>query len=306
MWSSYFVALFGVIVSRCGGRHLPVVLASHVVPFLSARRGIASPSVAPSSSHRHFSHPACLSIPSISEPIGMCRLCGRSSRPSARLSARAIASCSHPPRLIDTVSGENDGASFACLRGRSRSRRVRLPLRLRRDGMEVISFCILSLLIACPSSYDCRAILGRAMRVVMGSGLGLVRLLPRLFRIPCGFVSFRSFPAPSPRAASSGRLIRAHPIPFRFVPSYPPNPFDRFVPIVLIAITPRLSCRGKRGGFYKRIEFDAFENGTAERLLPTACLPSYGCSMPPVGSSHHLIEYASPSPAYRRPNPITL
>lgn len=47
------------------------------------------------------------------------------------------------------------------------------------------------------------------------------------------------FPAPSPRAASS----RAHLIPSRFVPSYPPNPLDYFAPIALIAITPRLPYR---------------------------------------------------------------
>lgn len=73
----------------------------------------------------------------------------------------------------------------------------------------------------------------------MGSGLGRIRLFPRLLRIPCGFVSFRPFHAPSPRAASS----RAHPIPSRSVPSYPPNPFDYFAPIALIAITPRLPYR---------------------------------------------------------------
>lgn len=51
----------------------------------------------------------------------------------------------------------------------------------------------------------------------------------------------------------------------------------------------------KRDGFPKRIEFDAFTIGIAERLLPTACLPSMAGSMLPVGSSRHLIEYASPS-----------
>lgn len=127
-------------------------------------------------------------------------------------------------------------------------------------------------LIACPPSYDCRAILWRSMRVVMGLGLDQARSFPRLLRIPCGFVSFRPFPAPSPRAASS----RAHPIPSRFVPSYPPNPLNCFAPIALIAITPRLSCRVSGAVFFKGIEFDAFGIVVMERFLPIACLPSGG------------------------------
>lgn len=45
------------------------------------------------------------------------------------------------------------------------------------------------------------------MRVVIGSGLGRVRLLPRLLRIPCGFVFF----APLPRLAAP---VPPHAAPF--------------------------------------------------------------------------------------------
>lgn len=132
-------------------------------------------------------------------------------------------SCS--PRPIDTRNGENDGEGclldgvglvpvwFACL------------FDCVWYGMATaIAFIVWVFLIACPSSCDCRAIPRRSMRVVMWSGLDQARSFPRLLRIPCGFVSFRPFPAPSPRAASS----RAHPIPSRFVPSYPPNPLNCF------------------------------------------------------------------------------
>lgn len=43
--------------------------------------------------------------------------------------AHPLRPCS--PRLIDTGNGEDGGASFACLLGRSRSNRICLPLRLR-------------------------------------------------------------------------------------------------------------------------------------------------------------------------------
>lgn len=148
---------------------------------------------------------------------------------------------SAPIRPAQSTRGTGRGTGrAACLMGRSRSRLVRLSLRLRRvwdsDGDCVYR---MGVLIACPPSYDCRAIPRRSMRVVMRSGLDQARSFPRLLRIPCGFVSFRPFPALSPRAASS----RAHPIPSRFVPSYPPNPLDCFAPIILIAITPRLPYR---------------------------------------------------------------
>lgn len=75
-------------------------------------------------------------------------------------------------------------------------------------GTEAISFCVLSLWIvwiACPPSCDCRAIPRLIVRVVMWSGLGRVRLLPRLFRIPCGFVFFPRFPSPLSRVLSRPR-----------------------------------------------------------------------------------------------------
>lgn len=145
-----------------------------------------------------------------------------------------------------------------------------------------IAFIVWVLLIACPPSYDCRAILWRLVRVVMGSGLDRVSSLPRLLRIPCGFVSFRPFPAPSPRAVSS----RAHPIPSRFVPSYPPNPLDCFAPIALIAITPRLPCRRNGASFLNASNSMPLKSGLRSGSFLAACLPSYGF---PATPSAHLI-----------------
>lgn len=136
------------ISERCSVSSSPVAagviclscLFAPVLPFVSARHGIVPLPLPPSSSHRRFSHPACLPRPSISESIGACRLCGCFSFPSARLPVCAVASYSHPPRLIDTGNGEDGGASFSCLSGLSRSRRVRLSIRLRRmwDGGDFI------------------------------------------------------------------------------------------------------------------------------------------------------------------------
>lgn len=158
----------------------------------------------------------------------------------------------------------------------------------------------MGVLIACPPSYDCRAILWRLVRVVMGSGLDRVRSLPRLLRIPCGFVSFRPFPTPSPRAASS----RVHPIPSRFVPSYPPNPLDYFAPIALIAITPRLSCRRNGADFINASNSMPLKSGlrndaslllayrhagsicrpSAHLILSSRCAPFLACRSYPIPS----------------------
>ena len=146
-----------------------------------------------------------------------------------------------------------------------------------------IAFLVWVFLIACPPSCDCRAILWRSMRVVMGSGLSRVRLFPRLFRISCGFVSFRPFPAPSPRAVSS----RAYPIPSRFVPSYPPNPLNCFAPITLIAITPRLSCRVSGADFLNASNSMPLKLGLWGGSIPTACLPS--CGFPAAPSARLII-----------------
>lgn len=144
--------------------------------------------------------------------------------------------------------------------------------------------------IACPPSYDCRAIPRRLVRVVMGSGLDQARSFPRLLRIPCGFVSFRPFPAPSPRAASS----RANPIPSRFVPSYPPNPLIAFRPYRLSTITPRLPCRMSGADFLNASNSMPLKMGVYNgSSLPLACRRAG--SMLPVGSSHHLID-TSPLP----------
>lgn len=145
-----------------------------------------------------------------------------------------------------------------------------------------IAFIVWALLIACPPSYDCRAILRLSARVVMRSGLDQAQSFPRLLRIPCGFVSFRPFPAPLPRAVSS----RAHPIPSRFVPSYPPNPLDCFTHIALIAITPRLSYRRNGADFINASNSMPLKSGLRSGSFLAACLPSYGF---PATPSAHLI-----------------
>lgn len=140
------------------------------------------------------------------------------------------------------------------------------------------------------------------MRVVMGSGLGRIRLFPRLLRIPCGFVFFSSIAPPRcPRAVPS----RAHPIPSRFVPSYPPIPLDCFAPITLIAITPRLPCRVSGAYFLKASNSmpltSELWSGSPYCLLTVIRVP---CR--PVGSSHHLIEMRLALPCLPPPNSITV
>ena len=99
-------------------------------------------------------------------------------------------------------------------------------------------------------------------------------------------------PAPSPRAVSSVPFpcsIRPHRPANRPMPSQSHYPSWRsllFPPNCLSPITPRLSCRVS-GADFKGIEFDAFTICIAERLRHTACLPPCGFHMPPVGSSHH-------------------
>ena len=111
--------------------------------------------------------------------------------------------------------GERRGGLLSCLMWMSG---LPIPSIVLDKGTAAISFCVLSLWIvwiACPSSYDCRAIPRRSMRVVMGSGLGRVRLSPRLLCIPCGFVSFHQLPRP----VAPCRLIR--PVPLLDSPSSP-------------------------------------------------------------------------------------
>lgn len=141
--------------------------------------------------------------------------------------------------------------------------------------------------IACPPSCDCRAIVRRAMRVVMGSGLNRVRWFPRLLRIPCGFVSF----APIVPSRCPSRLIR----------SASCGSCD-FPPYCLSPITPRLSCRISGTDFLNASNSMPLQSGlrSGSSLLLAYRLTG---SMPPVGSSHHLIERTQPLPAYRRPIP---
>lgn len=127
-------------------------------------------------------------------------------------------------------------------------------------GTGVISFCVLSLWIvwiACPPSCDCRAILLRLERVVSG------------------FVSFAPiapprFTVPSHPSRSSACLVLIAPRPRSLSVG---GSYCCFRPIACLSAhhTPPL-VSSKRGGFSKRIEFDAFKIVPVERRLPAACL----------------------------------
>lgn len=177
--------------------------------------------------------------------------------------------------------------------------------------------------IVCPSSCDCRAILRRAMRAAIGSGLGWVRLLPRLLRIPCGFVFFApvapfrlisAVPIQSVPPACFAPIRPFRPVSFRSrssssahallasspIASAPSLPGCR--PVVShIAIAPhRLhappAVSGELGVFAKRIEFDAFKIMAAERLISYCLLTAGRIPYRPVGSSHAAISPCSPNP----------
>lgn len=76
---------------------------------------------------------------------------------------------SHTPRPIDTGNGERDEEGlFTCL---MRVPGLPVPSIMWDRGTEAIAFLIWMFLIACPPSYDCRAILRRPVRVVIWSGL---------------------------------------------------------------------------------------------------------------------------------------
>ena len=172
-----------------------------------------------------------------------------------------------------------------------------------------IAFIVWVLLIACPTSYDCRAIPRRSMRVVMGSGLDQARSFPRLLRIQCGFVSFAQLPLPvcpvpshPPRSHACFALIVPL-IALMLSPSITRGRLLRFSrPYRLPPITPRLFVSSERGGFPKGIEFDAFTIGAMGRLIPTACLPSCGfrAARRLISSSHRIRLAIS---AYRYPIP---
>lgn len=127
---------------------------------------------------------------------------------------------SHPPRLIDTRNGENDGAGYS----RARYRHPVCPsLRLRGSrGREQLRF-----------SFGCFGLLARHLTIAgqyfggrCGSSYGRVSIrldrFPRLLRIPCGFVFFPSIaPSRLPRAVSSASSHLIRPVPLLASPSSP-------------------------------------------------------------------------------------
>ena len=163
------------------------VLASPTVPSMSARRDIIR--------HRFPSNHSSPRLLAPSPPVHQSRErlrlsasdCGNGCCGSYLLGYQSAPSFrSHPPRPIDTGNGENDGAGFLVL---DAVIRFACPFDCVGYGMATaIAFIVWVLLIACPPSYDCRAIPRRSMRVVIRSGLDQARSFPRLLRIQCGLV----------------------------------------------------------------------------------------------------------------------
>lgn len=164
---------------------------------------------------------------------------------------------------------------------------------------------------ACPSSYDCRAIPRRAIRVVMGSGLSVgFDCFPAYFVSPTALYPFARFPPRRPVPSHPFRSSACFILTAPSIASCSPHPLTGnalppvvFSPYRLSPITPRLSCRRNGADFINASNSMPLQSGLRWRLLPVACLPSMTGSMLPVGSSHHLIEYVSLSHAYRRPIP---
>lgn len=149
-------------------------------------------------------------------------------------------------------------------------------------------------------------IAGQYFGGLCGSSWGRVSVefdyFPACFVSPAALYSFPQLPRPVARLIPSVPsclprlplsvpfcLIRAHPIP-----SHSFRPFDCFAPIVLIAITPRLSCRINGADFLNASNSMPLKSGLRSGSFLAACLPSCGFR-DAVGSSHHLIENASPS-----------
>ena len=180
------------------------------------------------------------------------------------------------------------------------------------DGTTAISFCVLSVWIvwiACPPSYDCRAILRRLGRVSVEFDY-----FPACFVSPAALYSFPQLPRPVARLIPSVPsclprlplsvpfcLIRAHPIP-----SHSFRPFDCFAPIVLIAITPRLSCRINGADFLNASNSMPLKSGLRSGSFLAACLPS--CGFHAVPSARLIISSKTLRPllAYRYRHPITV
>lgn len=146
------------------------------------------------------------------------------------------------------------------------------------------------------------------------SRMGVFNCLPVILRLPGNSsaagsgrhgVGSRSGSIVSPPASYPLRFRILCPIATSRCP-VPPHPvpiqsrlasFRLIRPIPLIASLPSLSspsrpaCRiDRRGGFSKRIEFDAFKIRAAERLLSCCLLTVIRVPCRPVGSSHPLIE----------------
>lgn len=160
--------------------------------FVSARRDIIRTRF---SSNRPS--PRLLACPVASDCYGMRGFSCLSARLSIRPSVSFL-----PPRLIDTRNGTNGGAGLFPVIGAVIRSANPFDCVGMWDGGDCVSHLdvldCLPVILRLPGNTSA----GNTGRHGVGS-LGRIRLLPRLFRIPYGFVSFRPFSAPSPRAVSS-------------------------------------------------------------------------------------------------------
>lgn len=163
-----------------------------------------------------------------------------------------------------------------------------------------IAFIVWVLLIACPSSCDCRAILGLSVWVVMWSGLNRVRLLPRLLRIPCGFVFFpHNCPVPSHPCRS---LLASLSSPHISCPLFGGMLPSVFRPI-LSSITPRLPCRVNGADFLNASNSMPLKMWLCSGSFIAACLPSdvFHAARRLISSSHRDVPHP---PCLPLPHPI--
>ena len=192
---------------------LSVVLASNAMSFMSARRDIIRPRFS-----SHYSSPRLLAarrpmpINTVGVSVSRRLTTGMAAAApiySAIQSVPSVPLPSAPPNRHGERGERRGGFSVlgACVRSAC-------PFNCVGVGDGAIAFIVWVLLIACPSSCDCRAIPRRSMWVVIGSGLDQARSFPRLLRIPCGFVFFSSIaPSRLPRAVSSAPSHLIRPVP---------------------------------------------------------------------------------------------
>lgn len=293
------LALRALIAPRPAFRHdgRGGVIASPAMPFVSARRDII----------RHHFPSHCL--PRLSMPIN------HGASPSIGsdcgewlLRFSPIDSAIRPLRFVHARPAQSTRGTgrttgrVACLMSLSRSRLVRLSLRLRLvwdgDGDCVYrmgAFNCLPAILRLPGNTSA----AYAGRHGVGSRSGLIvsppASYPMRLRILCPIA-----PSRLPRAVSSAPfpcLLRPHrPAnrPNALPIHYPGTPLAVFPPLPLTAYHSPPAVSDEQGGFSKRIEFDAFEIGAMERFHPYCLLTVVRVPCRP--SAHLIISSKTPRP----------